>query len=730
VWFFVFLAGIVAPVAAVAQEPTVNDRFFEARIRPVLIERCVKCHGPKKQEMGLRLDGPDGVARGSEAGLVVVAGDVEASTLIEAVRYGGATKMPPEGRLPDAVVADFESWVKQGASWPSQQAAASAPKLEDPRSHWAFQRVNAQAPPKFDAAFWGRSPIDSFIYSKQLQAGVSPSPAADRPTLLRRVTFDLLGLPPSPGEVEAFVADEAPGEVAFAKVVDRLLANPRYGERWGRHWLDVARYADTKGYVFLEEANYPWAYTYRDYVVRAWNADLPYDQFLIEQLAADRLDQYDDQRPLAALGFLTVGGRFMNNPHDILDDRIDVVTRGLMGLTVTCARCHDHKFDPVSQQDYYALYGVFASSVEPPVPPTFEPTADTDEYRAFAAELSARESKLAEFIRAKHTELVHSARDRMDEYLRFAHEHRAQPTTEEFMQIADASDLNPVVIGRWRAALDRMRRLHDPVFAPWFALEEIESANFEHVAQETLAQLQVEPQRPINPLVAKALTSARPPTLADAARVYRDLLHANDAVVDDFSRRADLEHRNERTHPDAARADLWRVSHGPDAPSDVPFNPEGDLGLLPDRPSQETLKQLRTAVEQWRVSGPGAPPRAMTLVDLATPVEPRVFLRGNPNRPGASVPRRVPEILCVGTPEPFQTGSGRLELARAIVASDNPLTARVLVNRVWMHHFGTPLVATPSDFGLRTPSCSTGLRIGLWLMVGRSSHCTDVCCSH
>ncbi len=205
--------------------------------------------------------------------------------------------------------------------------------------------------------------MDNFILARLEAKGMRPAPKADKRTLIRRATFDLTGLPPKPGEVAAFIADKSPD--AFAKVVDRLLASPQYGERWGRHWLDVARYADTKGYVFEEDRHYPYSYTYRDYVIRAFNEDLPYDQFLIEQIAADLLPLGEDKRPLAALGYLTLGRRFINNIHDIIDDRIDVVCRGTMGLTVACARCHDHKFDPIPTKDYYSLYGVFASSMEP-----------------------------------------------------------------------------------------------------------------------------------------------------------------------------------------------------------------------------------------------------------------------------------------------------------------------------------------------------------------------------
>ncbi|MHC5544736.1 DUF1549 domain-containing protein, partial [Singulisphaera rosea] len=266
---------------------------------------------------------------------------------------------------------------------------------------------------------------------------------------------------------------------AFARVVDRLLASPHYGERWGRYWLDVARFADTKGYVFFEDANFAWPWTYRDYVIRAFNSDLPYDRFVLEQVAADRLPTGDDRHPLAALGFLSLGGRFINNTHDIIDDRIDVVTRGLLGLTVSCARCHDHKFDPIPTKDYYALYGVFASSYEPIVPPLIDDPPKTKAYEEFDRELRKREQALAEFVQAKHGELVRSARTRAGEYMLAANARRDQPNTEEFMLLADGGDLNPAMLHRWEVYLERTRKPHHRVFAPWHALAELPEADFE-----------------------------------------------------------------------------------------------------------------------------------------------------------------------------------------------------------------------------------------------------------
>ena len=230
-------------------------------------------------------------------------------------------------------------------------------------THWAFQPVRRAVPPAVEDRGWPRTTVDAFVLARLEAAQLTPSPEADKRTLIRRATIDLWGVPPTAEEVDAFESDQGPG--AFDRLVDRLLASPRYGERWGRHWLDVARYADTKGYVFTQNRRYPYAYTYRDYVVAAFNADLPYDQFVVAQIAADQLSPGGDRRSLAAEGFLTVGRRFLLDQNEIIDDRIDVVTRGLMGLTVTCARCHDHKFDPIPTEDYYSLYGVFASSEEP-----------------------------------------------------------------------------------------------------------------------------------------------------------------------------------------------------------------------------------------------------------------------------------------------------------------------------------------------------------------------------
>jgi hypothetical protein len=691
---------LLAPIASTAGEKSskAGNAFFEAKVRPILSTHCFTCHGPKKQSADLRLDSRAALLEMREHGKAVVPGDPDKSLLIQAVLHKGELKMPQKEKLPPQAIEVLIAWVRMGAPFPEANVAGKSGASADIwKKHWAFQPVRKQHIPAVRDAAGSLTPIDAFIAAKLDAKGLQPSPPADRHTLIRRVTFDLIGLPPTPAEVEAFASDAAPN--AFAKVVDRLLASPHYGERWGRHWLDVARYADTKGYVFFEEHNYPWAWTYRDYVIRAFNEDLPYDRFVREQLAADRLALGADRRPLTALGFLTLGGRFMNNSHDIIDDRIDVVTRGLMGLTVACARCHDHKYDPIPQADYYSLYGVFASCADPIVPPLFQSPPQTPEYAKFATQLQVREKKLTDFVQAKHAELVDGARKRAAEYLSAADALRGRPSTDDFMLIADTNDLNPTMIVRWQKYLQRMRNTDDPVFAAWHALAPLRMSDrpvktpFGADVTHVLATLGADPTHQVNPIVVNALKAKPPKNLADLAKCYADVLHAAEKKWLE-GKKAPL--------ADPAEEQLRLVLYGPDAPANVASLPYGDLSLLPDRASQAKVQELRKALEQWRSTGPGAPPRAMAVVDLPVPFEPYVFLRGNPSNRGDRVPRQLPLLVAGAKRQPIKEGSGRLELANAIASPDNPLTARVLVNRLWLHHFGQGLVTTPSDFGIRS----------------------------
>jgi hypothetical protein len=691
--------GLFGPAAMPAAEPappTQAVEFFESKVRPILAENCFSCHGPRRQQAGLRLDSRAALLKGSDGGPVLVVGEPDRSPLIKALGYAGDVKMPPRGKLPAEAVQALTAWVKMGAPWPAKPGAASPALDAAAQKHWAFQTVRMPAPPPVRNRAWVQSPIDAFVLAGLEAKGLAPAPPADRRTLLRRASFDLTGLPPTPEEIAAFEADPSPD--AFDKVVKRLLASPRYGERWGRHWLDVARYADTKGYVFTEERRYPYSYTYRDYVIRAFNDDLPYDRFILEQLAADRLPQGADNRALAAMGFLRLGRRFLNNQADILDDHIDVLTRGLLGLTVSCARCHDHKFDPIPQKDYYSLYAVFASSVEPRELPVLGMPARTEAAEAFDRELKARQQRVTDFQEAKYSELLVRLRARVADCLLAVGE-AARGPGEGLANVQRVEDLPFGLIRRWQTYLRESRNKHDPIWAPWHAFAALPPKDFAVRAVDVAAGVaaNADSKARLNPLVARAFAGKPPASLAEVAQRYGNLFAEADRAWRDAVQQA--HGKTLQALPDPDREALRQVLYGPQAPPNVPL---AQAGRFFDRAVRDKLTALRKGVDQFQATSAAAPPRAMVLVDAPMPVTQRVFLRGNPNNLGEEVPRQFLGVLAGPNRKPFTQGSGRLELAQAIGSKDNPLTARVLVNRVWLHHFGAGLVRTPSDFGLRS----------------------------
>jgi cytochrome c553/mono/diheme cytochrome c family protein len=368
--FVVALLSLM-PTAAFAEEGTAVE-FFEKKIRPVLAEHCLKCHGTPEADGGrktlgggLKLTGRAAAIAGGETRAAIVPGDPAKSLLIETVKYGGETKMPPKGKLSDQQIADLTKWVKDGAVWPESEAnpgvntPGSPMELftDEQKKFWAFQPIKQPTPPK------PGNPIDAFTLAKLSDNGLSPAPLADRRTLIRRVTLDLTGLPPTPEQIDAFLADKSSN--AWEKVIDRLLASSDYGERWGRHWLDVARYADSNG--LDENTAFGNAWRYRDYVIKAFNADKPYDRFVKEQLAGDLLPNGGTDG-IVATGFLVLGPKVLAEPDkqkmvmDIVDEQIDVVSKAFLGMTISCARCHDHKFDPIPTRDYYSLAGIFKST--------------------------------------------------------------------------------------------------------------------------------------------------------------------------------------------------------------------------------------------------------------------------------------------------------------------------------------------------------------------------------
>ena len=586
-----------AEVPALALTAEQRD-FFEKKIRPVLADKCYKCHSEKSEKIkgGLTLDTREGLRRGGENGPAVVPGDLKESLLIEAVRYANKDfAMPPQksgGKLPDDVIRDFEKWVQMGAPDPRDGAAKVVKKYdtEKAREWWAFQPLKKPAVPAVKDAAWPRTELDRFVLAGLEAKGLKPAAEADKLTLIRRVYFDLTGLPPALPEITAFVQDKAPD--AFAKVVDRLLSSPQFGERWGRHWLDVARFAESSGKDF--NTAFPHAWRYRDYVIAAFNADKPYDEFLREQIAGDLLPAKNDRERAEhqiATGYLAIGAKSLNeqNPRqfalDVADEQIDAISQGMLGMTIACARCHDHKFDPIPQRDYYAMAGIFLS---------------TDTRYGTAAGLQNR--------------------------------HPTKP-------IELPAD----------AALPKM--------ATTLSAEE-------RTRKETqLTALKTERDE----LVAERQKARRAGTQDNAQNGARALR----LIAQVGSLEAELASFDTSGQPKALA-----------------------MGVL-DRPAPGTAAGFGGTIREGirsQIFGRAAA--------FGTITDSPVFARGEPDKPGEKVPRGFIGALSHGAAPaiPAQT-SGRRELAEWMTAAENPLTARVMANRVWHWIFGRGIVESTDNFG-------------------------------
>jgi mono/diheme cytochrome c family protein len=698
------LAG-VALLAALARgtvslaEENAGEVFFENKIRPLLAQHCVECHGENKQKGALRLDSKEGWQKGGENGPALIPGKPGESRLIKAVlRTDTDFQMPPKHPLSSAEVEALERWVEMGAPDPRKNApgkrALKAPSVEEGRAHWAFQPVQAPVAPKVSGDHWSVSDLDRFVLEQLKKAGLEPSPAADRRTLLRRATFDLLGLPPSKEEVDAFVSDPAPE--AFARAVDRLLSSPHYGEQWARHWLDVARYSDTKGYVYArEEKKFVHAWPYRDWVVKALNSDLPYNRFLLLQIAGEQIVP-PESPDLAALGFLTLGRRFLGVTHDIIDDRIDVLMRGTQGLTVACARCHDHKFDAIPTRDYYGLYGVFQSSAEKLVPCG----EGTRLPPAFVNEFAERLRKLDTTLAQRREEQSERVRAGVAAHLLAQLELEKYPE-ETFGQLLGPADINPEFVRRWQAFLLACEQRAEPVFAAWRAFKQLPQKDFSNSAKPVLAALKTLPKSALHPEVAKAFETV-PESIQEVAKRYGAIFDSVRGEWKELLKRQP----SATTLPDPNREALRTILYGLQSPCHVPDEHISNIeNFFPNGVVVELWK-MQGELDRLLIQTPESPAHATILVDRAHPASPRVFKRGNPLQKGETVPRAFLQVLSPKGIQPFQQGSGRLELARAIASEHNPLTARVIVNRVWMHHFGRGLVPTASDFGTRAEAPS------------------------
>jgi hypothetical protein len=693
------LCGCLASLAQAAPPPgaaRAKLEFFENQVRPLLVERCRECHGVEKQEGGLRVDSLEALLRGGQSGAAIVAGRPEASLLMEAVRYEDL-EMPPDDKLADDQIAALEKWIRDGAVWPKGDAPAG-PALGDQKAifaqaqtHWSLVPVVKPPVPQVQSAAVVRTPVDAFINEKLAAAGLTPAPDADPATLIRRVYFDLVGLPPMAVEVDEFVRTYS--DDAYAALVDKLLASPHYGERWGRHWLDVARYADTRDFIAAgADRRYPYAYTYRDWVVKAFNDDLPYDEFIRLQLAADAYATDPQSPSRAALGLLMVGPRFGNNANEQIADRIDVVGRGFLGLAITCARCHDHKYDPIPTADYYALHGVFASCEEPAEMPLIAgmiPPADLlKDYERVRAEKVADKTKYAEQLRDEATT---DLRARLADYLAGYYEMNIAKS-ESIRGLLSNRKLKETAMAPLADNLDAAKRSaagrNDPVLGPLLHLLNVIDKNFEGHARRMLATGKTADEKspvPINAVVLERLKAKPPADKKAVLAVYGELLAEAD----------------KRAKSDAAWAEIAKVFDDADSPFVLQPNACMQAARLQGAARQKQA-DLDNAIKDVDITHPGAPAKAFVLADKPKPVEPYIFLRGDPQRRGDKVSRHFLSVLGGGDQRPFTIGSGRKELAEAIASPTNPLTARVFVNRVWMHHFGDGIVDTEGDFGLRS----------------------------
>ena len=758
---------IIAPTCLAEDD----DEFFESRVRPVLVKHCLECHGAKKQEGGLRLDSRDSWMRGGDRGDVIVAGEPEKSLLIQAVRYSDPDLQMPPGnkKLSGSEIADLEAWVQRGAHDPRRESTTRTSEkmsLEQARTFWSFQPLVPVAPPQDTADRWSRTSLDAFIHAELKKHELTPVADADRRAWIRRATFDLTGLPPPPDEIDAFLRDESAN--AFATVVDRLLESPAYGERWGRHWLDIARYADTAG----DGSDYPVreAGKYRNWVINAFNQDKPFHEFVREQIAGDILalngptDKYADR--VTATGFLAIGKRYGYKAapdYQYLDfgDVIDSVGRSMLGLSVGCARCHDHKYDPVSAADYYALYGImestrwaFPGGEEQKRPAHFPPLVPPDEVakldKARAEELARIDFEIAALRRERSELDPNSVAGGAD--LGFEAQQPGKPPGKPWVRAGpievtpDAQSpfghihpqgklgirlgsgqptdgLRYVFENGLRASPDK--QMHFTIdfrtvetskemgaFRFYLGRGVIESLAIECSATSTEFAIRSgtnwEVIRPITPGTWYTLRL----TIDPAAKKYSGIVGTRDDLTA-------FEDKQTGTNWDGVincficdgfghvsgtacareldNLGLRETEFG--APSSGPVAPRT---VEPN--SQERMAKLdaeiKSLTERKQTISTELPYPVAYGVAEGTPVNSRIQLRGEPHRLSDEVPRRNLELLG-GDIVSAGSGSGRLELANWITRPTNPLTARVFVNRVWQWHFGEGLVTTPSDFGSR-----------------------------
>lgn len=701
--FFAAICFAATSLHAAAQPPDEADaaetpaagkvEFFEKRIRPLLIERCYECHAGQERSGGLVLDHRGGWVSGGDSGPAIVPGEPDTSRLVEAVRYNNLNlQMPPDGRLAADEIRLLEEWVARGAADPRTApasvedmtdatpadakggaVAATGMSIEDGRRFWSMQPLATAAIPEVSDRNWSQTAIDPFILSPLEAAAIGPAPAADRRTLIRRLSFDLIGLPPTPAEIAHFLNDPRPE--AYNHLVERLLSSPHYGERWGRHWLDVVRYADSNG--LDENLAFGQAWRYRDYVIRAFNEDKPFDQFLMEQVAGDLLP-HASHETRTATAFLALGAKVLAEPDreklmmDTIDEQIDTTGKAFLGMTLGCARCHDHKFDPLKQSDYYALAAIFrstrtfADSNTGAIKHWYEHRFEmSDAQRAELAEfdqtIAAKNGAAAQFKGAAYAKLRSETVAAAHRYLAAASEFSNTSPFSLVQSVAQKYGLHPRVLFHCRQHLHARRDA--PFEAKWHEL--VDAGQPPEGIERTFQQLFTSAASPPEPEANAAIGD----TVGDSAEVT-----SPDPL---------LEH---------ARAALA------DASGFLALPPQPQFAL-----DASTLSEYYALLEQARLVESSAPDEAsaMGVSDGPTFSSLPIHIRGSHYNLGEPVEREFPEVMRYASVQQVlpRNESGRLELAQWMSSSQHPLTARVYVNRIWQWHFGRGLVPTTENFG-------------------------------
>jgi mono/diheme cytochrome c family protein len=677
-----FAVAFVTVAAALAPAQDAAD-FFEKKIRPVFAKNCVACHNSRVKTAGLDLSSLEGIAAGGQSGPLFVKGNADASTLIKVLSYDERLKMPPSGKLPAEQIADMKTWIQTGNALPAPASTSQVrPKgLAGPtpadKKFWAFQPMSNPTPPAVKNEAWAsKNPVDRFILAKLEAKGLQPAKPASKATLLRRVTFNLTGLPPTEQELRDFLADNSPN--ALEKVVDRLLASPRYGEHWGRHWLDVARYADSTGND--EDHRYPYAWRYRDYVIDSVNKDVPFDQFVQEQIAGDLLPpgprENVNKRGIVATGFLALGAKAVAQQDkkkmlvDIYDEQIDVVSKGILGLTMTCARCHDHKFDPLFTKDYYSWMGIFAKTRNFNNADThvssllYTPLAPKEEYERFVKgrEISDKKrNEMEDMIEDQTFLYTKTLGAKVADYMLAARDVQARRTTID--AAAQAKALDKRALNKWVAFLNESKTKRS-YMADWFAANDQTAPQLAAAYQKRYVTKQDE--------WTKAMVRTRKPR-RDRNRSMPPKIAAEDDVF--FY---DVHFKGPHALTDDERKIAWQ-------PGKV-----------------EAVAKLKQEISEILASMPPEPEMACAVSEGTEGgvVGGKVYIRGDYNSFGEDAPPGVPAVLGDFNPPSFGgKTSGRLELAQWLTRPDHPLTARVFVNRAWYWHFGEGIVRTPDNFG-------------------------------